>query len=215
MTPGYQILSLDELEPAPYHAREGEKLLAVERALDYRATGVNGWLGDPGEILVPEHEEEDGDEELYVVVRGRATFTVDGADVAAPAGTLVFVLPGERRTAVSEEPGTIVLAIGSTPGKPHEPAGWTHWVVADALRREGRVEDGREAIAEMLEAHGGAWHAPYNAACYEALAGDADRAFEHLGRAVRMSGDEARRHAADDPDLQPLRGDPRWQDVVG
>jgi quercetin dioxygenase-like cupin family protein len=212
--PGYEILSLDELEPAPYHAREGEKLLAVERALDYRATGVNAWLGDPGEILVPEHAEDD-DEELYVVVQGRATFTVDDVAVPAPAGTLVHVPPGERRTAVAEEPATIVLAVGSTPGKPHEPSGWTHWVVADALRREGRVEDGRKAIGEMLEAHGGTWYAPYNAACYEALAGDLDRAFEHLGRAVRLNADEARRHGADDPDLEPLRADPRWEELAG
>lgn len=214
MTKGYEILSLDEIEPVPYHAREGEKLLTVERLLGYRVAGVNGWIGDPGERLVPEHA-EDEDEELYVVVRGRATFTLDGRAVAAPAGTLVHLLPGEERSAVSEEPGTIVLAIGAEPGKAHEPSGWTHWVVADAFRREGRVDDGRRAIEEMLQAHPGAWHAPYNAACYEALAGDSDRAFEHLRRAFRLNPGEARRHAAEDPDLDSLRDDPRFGEVAG
>jgi quercetin dioxygenase-like cupin family protein len=211
---GYEILSLDEVEPVPYHAREGQKLLTVDRLLGYRIAGVNGWVGDPGERLVPEHE-EDEDEELYVVVRGRATFTVAGEEVDAPAGTLVHLVAGERRAAVSEAPGTIVLAIGAEPGKAHEPSGWTHWVVADALRRDGRVDEGRAAIDEMLRAHPGSWFAPYNAACYEALAGDRDRAFEHLSRAVRLNRTETRRHGGEDPDLETLRSDPRWQEVVG
>jgi uncharacterized cupin superfamily protein len=121
---GYQILSLDEIEPVPYHAREGEKLLSVERRLGFRAAGINGWIGDPGERLVPVHREET-EEELYVVVRGRARFTVDGRLLDAAAGTLVYVTAGEERTAVAEEPGTIVLAIGGTPGEAHQPAGWT------------------------------------------------------------------------------------------
>lgn len=214
MSKGYEILSLAEIEPVPYHAREGEKLLTVERLLGYRVAGVNGWIGDPGETLVPEHA-EDEDEELYVVVRGRATFTVEGRAVDAPAGTLVHLAAGEQRTAVSEEPGTIVLAIGAEPGKAHVPSGWTHWVVADALRRDGRVDEGRQAIAEMLRVHAGAWYAPYNAACYEALAGDPGRAFEHLRRAARLNPTETRSHAVEDPDLEALRADPRWPEVVG
>lgn len=210
---GYEILSLDEIEPVPYHAREGEKLLTVDRLLGYRIAGVNGWVGDAGERLVPEHEEDD-DEELYVVVRGRATFTVAGKEVDAPAGTLLHLLAGEKRAAVSAEEGTIVLVIGAEPGKAHEPSGWTHWVVADALRRDGRVEEGRQAIEEMLRVHAGAWFAPYNAACYESLAGEPDRAFEHLQRAVRLNRTETRQHGSEDPDLEPLRSDPRWQEVV-
>lgn len=211
---GYEILSLDEIEPVPYHAREGEKLITVDRLLGYRVAGVNAWVGDPGETLVPEHA-EGKDEELYVVVQGRATFTCEGKEVDAPAGTLVHLVAGEHRTAVSEEAGTIVLAIGAEPGKAHEPSGWTHWVVADALRRDGRIEEGRAAIEEMLRVHGAAWHAPYNAACYEALAGDADRAFEHLRRATRMKPQESRRHAAQDTDLESLHSDPRWAEVIG
>ena len=43
MSRGYEILSLDELEAVPYHAREGERLLAVERVLGFSAAGINGW----------------------------------------------------------------------------------------------------------------------------------------------------------------------------
>jgi quercetin dioxygenase-like cupin family protein len=213
MSRGYEILSLDELEAVPYHAREGERLLPVERTLRYRATGINGWVGDPAETLVPQHR-EDSDEELYVVVRGRATFTVDGRAVDAPAGTLVHVTANEERTAVADEPGTIVLAIGSTPGEAHAPSGWTDWVVADALRRDGRVEEGRRAIEAMLEEHGRFWYAHYNAACYEVLAGDNDAAIDYLLHARSIDAAHVRELAAEDSDLDALRGDARFAEVL-
>jgi len=211
---GYEILSLHEIEPVPYHARGGEKLLTVDRLLDYRAAGVNAWTGDPGERLVPEHS-EDTDEELYAVVAGRATFTVDGATLDAPAGTLVHVTAGENRTAFAEEPGTIVLAVGATPGEAHPASGWTSWVFADALRREGRVEEGRRAMATVLERNPSAWQASYNVACYEALAGNTGAAFEHLSRAAQIDAEAVRRLAAEDSDFDSLRDDPRWQEAVG
>jgi quercetin dioxygenase-like cupin family protein len=209
---GYEILTLDEIEPAPYHSRGGEKLLTVERLLDYPAAGVNAWIGDPGERLVPEHH-EDSEEELYVVVRGRATFTIDEQTVDGPAGTFLHVTARETRTAVAEEPGTIVLAVGGTPGVAHEPSGWTSFVVADALRRAGRIEEGRAAIREMIAVHPGAWHAPYNAACYEALAGQPDAAFDLLQQAIRIDAQSVRRFAAGDSDLDSLHDDPRWHEV--
>lgn len=214
MSEGYRILSLAEIEPVPYHAREGQKLIGVERLLGLRAAGVNGWTGDAGERLVPEHVEDD-EEELYVVVRGRATFTVDGTQVDAPEGTLLHVLHDERRAAVAEEPGTIVLAIGGTPGHPHRVSGWTDFVVADALRRQGRLVEGRKTIERLVESAPGAWFAPYNAACFEALAGESDRAFAHLARAVELEPGQAREHARGDADLDALRDDPRWREVVG
>jgi quercetin dioxygenase-like cupin family protein len=210
----YEILDLHAVEPVPYHAREGERLLTVDRLLDYRASGVNGWIGDPGETLVPKHR-EDTEEELYVVVSGRATFTVEGEDLDGPAGTLVHVTSGEERTAVAQEPATIVLAVGATPGEAHRPSGWTSWVVADAHRRAGRAEDGRQAIEEMVARNPDVWYAPYNAACYEALAGDPDAAFAHLRRAAQLDQDAVRRQAPGDSDLDSLHGDPRWQEVVG
>ncbi len=214
MSEGYSIHSLDEIEAVPYHQRGGERLIPVQQTIGYRVAGINGWLGDPGERLVPEHE-EDSDEELYVVVRGRATFTVDGFPLDAPAGTLIHLLAGEKRTAFSEEPGTIVLAIGGTPGVAHVPAGWTSFAVADAYRRQGRLDEGRTAIQRMLELHQDVWFAPYNAACFEALAGDADAAFELLAEAIRREPETARQYAEGDDDFAAIRDDPRWQEVVG
>ena len=64
-------------------------------------------------------------EELYVVLRGRATFTLDGEEVDAPAGTLVYVHdPAVARMAVPAEPDTAVLAISGTPGLDYRVATW-------------------------------------------------------------------------------------------
>ena len=70
--------------------------------------GVNAWTGrEAGDRIINEHDEgDDGDEELYLVQRGRARFELDGEPVQAPVGTLVFVRPAVKRTAFAEEPGT-------------------------------------------------------------------------------------------------------------
>ena len=46
------------------------------------------------------------------MLRGCATFTLDGAQVDAPAGTFVAVDPAVHRRAVAAESGTAVLALG-------------------------------------------------------------------------------------------------------
>ena len=213
MNEGYEVLRLDDIEPVPYHQREGQLLLGVERRLGFRPAGVNGWVGGPGDKLVPKHREDD-EEELYVVVRGRATFVVEGERVDAPTGTLLHLSFDEEREAFAEEPGTLVLAIGGTPGQAHEASGWTDYVKADAMRRAGRLDEGRSAIAQMLETVD-AWYGQYNAACFEAQAGDPERAFAHLERAKELEAGKVRELAANDPDLDSLHDDPRWPEVVG
>lgn len=214
MSDGYRILDLTTAESFPYHQRGGQKLLPIQRPLDYRVAGINGWSGDPGEGLVPEHEEDSGHEELYVVVRGRARFTVDGNDVEAPAGTLIHVKPGERRVAVSEEAGTIVVAVGAAIGEVYQPTAWSDFVIGDHYRREGRIEEGRAAVRRLLETEPGNWAAPYNVACYEALAGDNDAAFAFLQQAMQIDTQAVRNYAPGDSDLDALHEDPRWKKVA-
>src|SRR3954462_14473533 len=98
---------------------------AVRHHLGISAFGTNAWTAArEGDRLMPEHEEDEDSEELYVVLRGRARFEVDGDSVDAPEGTLVFVPPQVKRTAFAEQAGTTVLAIGSNVGRPHEGGGW-------------------------------------------------------------------------------------------
>jgi hypothetical protein len=68
-----------------------------------------------------------------------------------------------------------------------------------------------------VEAFGvNAWPGPQpgDRACFESVAGDADAAFDSLRRAVELNGDEVRRIAPDDPDFDPIRADPRYQEVI-
>ena len=117
MSDGYTILSLDEVETARHR---GSNLIPVRHTLGFRPAGVNAWRADAGGQLIPPHEEDSGNEELYAVVRGRARFTVGEEEAEAPAGTFVFVPPEVFRTAVAAEEGTIVFVVGGKVGEAFE-----------------------------------------------------------------------------------------------
>ena len=104
----------------------------VRRHFDIRAFGVNGITGNAGDEMVEEHDERDdeaqltdGHEELFAVMSGHAVFTVDGEDLDAPAGTLVFVRdPALVRSARATADGTAILAIGGPAGRGFEVSRW-------------------------------------------------------------------------------------------
>jgi Cupin domain len=126
----WNMAHLDEIEPITEPDPGDYVWKPVRHQLGIGAFGVNAWVArEPGDRVIEEHA-EDEHEELYVVVSGRATFTVDGETIDAPAGTLVHVrAPGVNRTGVGEEAGTTVLAIGAAPGKPFEVSRWERrWV---------------------------------------------------------------------------------------
>jgi hypothetical protein len=54
----------------------------------------------------------------------------------------------------------------------------------------------------------------YNLACLESVAGNVDMAIEHL-RCAASNPKFNRARAAHDPDLEWIRNDPRFQDIVG
>lgn len=104
----------------------------VRRHFDIRAFGVNGVTGGAGDEMVEPHDERDdeaqltdGHEELFAVISGHAIFTVDGEDLDAPAGTLVFVRdPALTRSARATVDGTSILAVGATAGVAFEVSRW-------------------------------------------------------------------------------------------
>jgi len=98
----------------------------VRRHFDIQAFGVNGITANADEELVEPHDElADSHEELFAVMSGRAVFTVDGEDLDAPAGTLVFVRdPTLIRSARAAADGTAILAIGARRGVPFEISAW-------------------------------------------------------------------------------------------
>ena len=117
----YKASHLDEIaaEQWPYWA-------PIRHHFDIGCFGINAWRGAGGDEVIKRHtEEESGQEELYIVLSGRATFTVAGDDIDARAVTLVWVTdPKAERVAIAKEEGTVVLSLGAQPGKAYEPSGW-------------------------------------------------------------------------------------------
>ena len=212
MSDGYTILSLDELDTASHR---GSELIPVRHALGFRAVGVNAWKADTGGQLIPPHEEDSGMEELYAVVRGRARFTVGEEEAEAPAGTLVFAPSGVFRTAAAVEDGTIVYVMGGAAGEAFNVGGWDSFALADTYRQAGRLDEARAVIEELIAQQPDYWATSYNAGRFETVAGDADSAFEHLRRAKELDSDgESLAYFREDTRLDPLRDDPRFEELL-
>lgn len=212
---GFEVAQLDDLEQLPVDD-EGLVWRPVRRRFGISAFGVNAYTGaGAGDRVIEEHTERtNGHEELYVVLAGRATFTVGGDEVDAPAGTLVHLPdPEVRRGAVAAEAGTTVLALGGKRGEAFTPSAWETVFAAYAYRRLGDVERGWELLREAVEQDPSAWQGQYHLACFAALDGDRGAAFAHLERAVEMD-EEAARWAADDEDFATIRDDPRFASAI-
>jgi hypothetical protein len=180
-----------------------------------QAFGVNAFFGrEAGDRLINEHDEsDDGHEELYLVHGGHARFELDGETVDAPAGTLVFAAPGVKRTAFAEEAGTTVLVVGAAPGKAYEAHGFEIWAPFHAQYVAGEVEQ----LADRLDAELGDppyWGVHFNAACVYSLAGRKEEALRRLRRAVERS-DGVREFAKNDSDLDAIRDEPEFREIVG
>jgi hypothetical protein len=180
------------------------------------AFGVNAWTGvAAGDRVINEHDEAGDSEELYLVHSGRATFELGDERFDAPAGTLVFARPGVRRTAFAEEPGTTVLVVGGTPGQAFEPDGWELWLPAAAPPyNDGNHAEAADRTRELVAAHPELPGLVYMLACCECLAGRKGEALEHLRAAVSVSR-RMRMLAAKDPDLDGLRDEPAFTELIG
>jgi hypothetical protein len=213
---GYEILSIDDLDRYAPPSEDGPVLMPLRRRVGFRPFGVNCWTASKvGGHVIERHYERDGDEELYVVVRGRATFTDGDETVDAPPGTIFHLPPGTLREALAAEEDTVVLAVGAKPGEAWSPAPWEDFQVAFARFRAGDEDEARAMVEDVLERHPDTWQGEYNAACFEAIAGDADAAFAHLRRAHGRNPEVIAKYAPDDEDFVTLRGDPRWKELFG
>jgi hypothetical protein len=204
-----KTLRLDEIQGIPVFGTLVWK--PVRRPLGITAFGINAYTGaEAGDEVVESHTEETlGHEEVYVVVAGRAVFTVDGEQVDAPAGTLVYLDdPQQLRAAVAAEAGTTVLAVGGVPGK-LEPSAWEYFFPALPAYRAGDFETAAEIVREGIAERGEHPVLLYQLACFEARGGHPEEALEHLTASV--AGDKrCREWAADDEDFASIRADPRF-----
>jgi mannose-6-phosphate isomerase-like protein (cupin superfamily) len=184
----------------------------LRRTLDVEAFGINAYLApNAGDQVVEEHTESTlRHEEVYVVLSGHATFTLDGESLDAPAGTVVFVRdPLVKRHARANEPETLVLAVGGPRDEAYEPSPWEDVFAAEPHRAAGDYETYAAALASALERRPDHPATLYNLACAEALAGRETDALAHLRRALELRP-ELESWAREDDDLVPLRDHPEW-----
>ena len=115
--PGWAARALDDL-PLAADSEPGAPWYPLQHAFGFTAFGANMFVaGKPGHVLVEPHDESgSGQEELYLVLRGSAEFTLDGATVI---GTSLFVVgvrdPGVVRSAIALEAATMLLVLGGRP----------------------------------------------------------------------------------------------------
>lgn len=210
---GWESVHLDELDVVPL--ADGLVWRPIRSRFDIRAFGVNAYESEEsGRLIVEEHDEASGGagghEELYVVVRGRARFTIGGEPVDAPAGTLLFIRdPNLRRSAVSDESGTLVLAIGGERGRAFEVSAWESYFGALPDLRAGRFEEAIAKIEAGLRERPNHPSLLYNLACAEAQAGRREEAVAHLNSALAQDP-SFERSIASDPDLDSLRDHPAF-----
>src|SRR5919201_4144932 len=147
---GYEIAHVDELEELPING--GEFVWRpIRRRFEITAFGTNAYTARAGQRVVEEHSERDGHEEMYVVLRGRATFTLADDELDAPAGTVVFVRPGTKRGAIAAEDGTAVLAVGAKPGVVFEPSPWEDIFAANSYADSGDLERALDYFEQAVE----------------------------------------------------------------
>jgi tetratricopeptide (TPR) repeat protein len=211
----YEVTRLDDLDRIAV-GDKGLEWRPIRRRFGLEAFGINAYTSSQagGEVVEEHSEEQLGHQEVYVVVRGHATFHLDGKEVDAPAGTLVVLRdPAVRRGATAVDADTLVLAVGGKPGEAFRPSAWESSFSAAPLARAGRFDEAIALMRRDAEADPDHPALLYNLACYEALAERRDDALEHLARAIELSP-RFREFAESDEDFALLRDDPRFSEVL-
>ncbi len=214
MSNGYSLATLDDLEigQLPGAARWA----GIRRHFGIESFGVNGWAAEEaGGDVIGEHDEgQSGHEELYVVLSGKATFTIDGETVDGPPGTIVFVRdPTAKRHAVADEPGTRILAVGAKRGEVFEPSTWERSPPAFPFFASGEYDKALEVLEAAHTEFPDDATVLYNLACAESMSGRTEEALEHLRLSV-AGGERFLELARTDTDFDPIRDRPEFAEIV-
>jgi tetratricopeptide (TPR) repeat protein len=199
-------IGVDELDRIEMD--EGFVWRPVRRHFGIRAFGVNAYTArEAGAPVIESHTEKD-QEEIYLVLRGRARFTVDGHDHELGPGQLVFLRePSLRRGAVALDADTVVLAFGGKPGAAHEVSAWEAMFAAVPAARAEQWEEAIQIHEEALVDAPGSAPLLYNLACMECRGGRYLDALLHLREAVDLDRKWAG-YAAKDSDFAAIRSEP-------
>ena len=207
--PKWRVARLDDVE------RRG-RFIPLREHLGIHSFGINArTVGEDG-TLINEHDEgAGGQEEVYVILDGTATFEVDGETFEAPPGTFVSVQPGVKRKATGD---ATVLALGGTEGEAYQAMDWGEaWSDHNESMKaysEQRYSDAAAAVRRALEQHPDHAGLNYNYACFSSLAGEVDdETFAHLRKGVEAFP-PFREQARGDSDFGAVRDNPRFEDAL-
>jgi tetratricopeptide (TPR) repeat protein len=208
------VAHLDEIDE---FADAGSHYRPIRHHLGITAFGVTAWTAHAaGDVVINEHDEGDptADEELFLVLRGHAVFDLDGNSVDAPSGTLVYAPPGTRRTASARQDGTTIIAVEGTPGAGYEARGWELWAPLVDLYEAGELAQVADRLSALVATSPQYPMLFFNLACCESRCGRTREALEHLRKAIEMS-EEFRDSAKNDSDLDPIRHEPAFRQLIG
>jgi tetratricopeptide (TPR) repeat protein len=210
----YTVARLDEIQE---FADAGCHYRPIRHHMGITAFGVTAWSAHAaGDLVINEHDEGDptADQELFLVLCGHAVFELDGDLVDAPAGTLVFAPPRTRRMATAKEQGTTIIALEGTPGQAYEPRGWELWAPLAPLYAAGEYAEAADRLRALVASTPQYPMLFFNLACCQSLSGQTSDALDHLRHAVEMS-EEFRESAKTDSDLDPIRNEPAFKQLIG
>jgi uncharacterized cupin superfamily protein len=109
---GFSVKPIDEME-AIFHG----SFRRAGAELGVQSFGMQVFDMPPEFTDYPEHDHsEDGQEEVYVVLRGEAELEVDGRRVTLDPGSIARVSAGTSRKISTGSDGARILAIGAIPG---------------------------------------------------------------------------------------------------
>jgi tetratricopeptide (TPR) repeat protein len=184
---GWESVHLEDVETVPVAG--GLLWRPLRRTLGVGAFGINAYIApNAGDDVVESHSERQlRHEEVYLVIAGRATFTLDDDTIDAPVGTAVFVRDPEiRRHARAEEPGTAVLAIGGKAGEAYAPSAWEVYFYSERYRAGEQWDLAIAELEQGLTEHPDHSGILFSLACYESLGGRKEAALAHLQRAIEV-----------------------------
>ena len=116
---GWWVRRLEDVPQIPPEEHDDPLWYPLQHHFGLTAFGLNVYVARAeGDVLLGEHDEsESGQEEAYVLTRGRARFTLAGEEREVSAVSVVAVRdPGARRHAVALEAGTMLVAVGARSG---------------------------------------------------------------------------------------------------
>lgn len=145
------LVHIDELDAI--EMPEGFTWRPVRKRFGIKAFGTNAYTpGASGQIVEEHTERQLGHEEIYLVLRGRVRFTIDGDDHELGPGQLVFVRDQSlKRGGVALTDDAAVLAVGGKPGQAHEISSWEYVFIASPSVQAGRWDEAEQLMQQGLE----------------------------------------------------------------